>query len=39
MKLQYFETDASDRDVIEALERDGACVLLLPDQVSYLITK
>ncbi len=28
MKLQYFETYASDRDVIEALERDGACVVL-----------
>jgi ectoine hydroxylase-related dioxygenase (phytanoyl-CoA dioxygenase family) len=28
MKLQYFDTDAPDRDVIEALERDGACVVL-----------
>ena len=28
MKLQYFDTDASDRDVIEALGRDGACVVL-----------
>jgi ectoine hydroxylase-related dioxygenase (phytanoyl-CoA dioxygenase family) len=28
MKLQYFETNASDRDVIEALARDGACVVL-----------
>ena len=28
MKLQYFETDASDRDVIDALVRDGACVVL-----------
>ena len=28
MKLQYLETDASDQDVIDALERDGACVVL-----------
>ena len=28
MKLQYFKTNAPDRDVIEALERDGACVVL-----------
>jgi ectoine hydroxylase-related dioxygenase (phytanoyl-CoA dioxygenase family) len=28
MKLEYFEADASDHDVIEALQRDGACVVL-----------
>jgi ectoine hydroxylase-related dioxygenase (phytanoyl-CoA dioxygenase family) len=28
MTLQYFENDASDRDVIEALKHDGACVVL-----------
>ena len=28
MKMQYFEADASDHEVIEALQRDGVCVVL-----------
>jgi len=28
MSLQYFKPDARDQDVIAALERDGACVIL-----------
>jgi ectoine hydroxylase-related dioxygenase (phytanoyl-CoA dioxygenase family) len=28
MSLQYFKADAKDQDVIAALERDGACVVL-----------
>jgi ectoine hydroxylase-related dioxygenase (phytanoyl-CoA dioxygenase family) len=28
MKLQYFQSDARDQDVVTALERDGACVVL-----------
>jgi hypothetical protein len=28
MPLEYFQTDATDREVVAALERDGACVVL-----------
>ena len=28
MPLKYFEADATDEEVVAALERDGACVVL-----------
>ena len=35
MSLEYFQSDAEDRAVISALERDGACVVLdqVPDEI------
>ena len=28
MPLEYFQADATDQEVVAALERDGACVVL-----------
>lgn len=35
MPLEYFQSDAGDLDVVAALERDGACVILnqVPDEI------